>query len=233
MVIEYENSDLVIVNKPAGVPVYSTKKHEDEESVLSWVLKKYPQIKDVGDKDRPGIVHRLDKQTSGLLIIAKTAKGFDYLKSLFTKREIIKEYLALVYGELPKHGIIDQPLSKIGFKGSSRVSVDEKGKTSVTEYWARGYYSNGVDRFTFLRVKLHTGRTHQIRVHFASIKHPVMGDNLYGKPNSLKLREILARQFLHASRLEFRLLDGTWLEVETELPKDLDQVLKQFNKITT
>lgn len=267
--VEYENSDFLVINKPAGLPVYSTKKHLLEESVLSWFLRKYPQVKTVGDSERPGVVHRLDKQTSGLLFLAKTYEGFDYLKKLFKDRKIIKEYQALVYGQLPRHGVIDEPLSKIGFRGSSRVRVAEEGKAAVTEYWTKEFYhpaasgpplldkegnerggvdpvrdrlakgtasaatgrltSNGVDSFTLVRIRLHTGRTHQIRVHFASIKHPVMGDDLYGQPKSQALKDILHRQFLHASRLEFQLMDGTWLEVESDPPEDLQEVLGKLS----
>ena len=285
MIIEYENEDFVIVSKPAGLPVYSTKKHEAEESVISQLLEKYPQIRGVGplrrdegeasDPERPGVVHRLDKQTSGLLAVAKSQTGFDYLRDLFKSRNISKEYVALVFGELKPHGVIDKPLTKIGHRGQSRVRADAEGKPSVTEYWglqtftlpsplpsregknleissppvgedagegvdpvrdrpAKGaasaasgqLISNGVDRFTLVRVKLHTGRTHQIRVHFSSIGHPVMGDDLYGKPESQKLKTILSRQFLHASKLEFQLPDGTWLEVQSELPDDLKKVLE-------
>ena len=243
--IEYENEDLVVINKPAGFPVYSTKKHADEESVLTWFLEKYPKAKAVGDPERPGVVHRLDKQTSGLLVLAKNKEAFEYLKDLFRNREISKEYLVLVYGEMPKHGIIEKPLTKIGHEGQSRVRVDEKGRESVTEYWAMGFFKRTppspslikegvqgefqtVDTFTLLRIKLHTGRTHQIRVHMASEKHPVMGDNLYGKPWSQKLADILPRQFLHAGRLEFKLMDGTWLEVEAELPEELKKVLSNL-----
>lgn len=241
MVIEYENDDLIVVNKPAGLPVYSAKKHEGEESVVSWFLKKYPEAKGVGEPERPGVVHRLDKQTSGLLILAKTPAGFEYQKKLFASRMIAKEYLALVYGELqPRHGVVDKRLSKIGFEGQSRVRIEEKGKQAVTEYWVVKYYNSPklplkvsggaegellVDTFTLVRVRLHTGRTHQIRVHFAHLKHPVVGDNLYGKPQSLLLKDILSRQFLHASRLEFKLPDGTWLEIESELPEELQKVL--------
>ncbi|MBI4050531.1 MAG: RNA pseudouridine synthase [Candidatus Doudnabacteria bacterium] len=247
--IEYENDDLAVIGKPAGIPVYSTKKRVAEDSVLTWFLKKYPWAKKVGDQDRPGIIHRLDKQTSGLLILAKTQAGYDYLGRIFRRREIVKEYLALVYGELPKHGVIDRPLTKIGQEGRSKVRVDEGGKEAVTEYWSLGYYQRGVDpvksreaglakpefnrvdQFTLLRVKLHTGRTHQIRVHFSSIKHPVVGDTLYGKPLSQKLSDILHRQFLHASRLEFKLMDGTWLEIQSELPPDLQKVLVRLQKM--
>ena len=222
--IEYENEDFLVVNKPAGMPVYSTKKNAGEESVLKWFLGKYPEAKSVGDPERPGIIHRLDKQTSGLLFLTKTNTGLEYLGKLFRSRDINKEYLALVHGEVSKYGIIDKPLAKIGHEGQSRVRVDEQGKTATTEYWPEGHYKHGVDSYTLLRVKLHTGRTHQIRVHLASIGHPVMGDNLYGKPKSQALKEVLPRQFLHASRLEFKLMDGTWLEVTSELPEDLKKI---------
>ena len=229
--IEYEDLDLLVLAKPAGLPVYSTKKNRSEESVLSWLLENYPQIKGVGDAERPGIVHRLDKQTSGLLVVAKTQASFEYLQNLFRSRQIVKEYVALVYGQTPKHGIIEKSLTKIGQEGRSKVRVDEKGKPAKTEYWAKAYYHFGVDDFTLVRVKLHTGRTHQIRVHFSSSNHPVMGDTLYGKPNSQKLRDMLSRQFLHASRLEFKLPDGTWLEITSDLPADLQQVLGKLKRI--
>ncbi|MDZ4244223.1 MAG: RNA pseudouridine synthase [Candidatus Doudnabacteria bacterium] len=233
MNIEYENADFLIINKPAGVPVYSTAKNAAEESVLKWFLEKYPAAKSIGDPQRPGIVHRLDKQTSGLLFLAKTTTGFEHLGKLFRSRDIRKEYLTLVYGEVSKHGIIDRPLAKIGHEGQSRVRVDESGKEAVTEYWPLQHFRQGVDSCSLLRVKLHTGRTHQIRVHLTSIGHPVMGDNLYGKPKSQKLSSILSRQFLHASKLEFKLMDGTWLEVESELPENLRNVLNELQQVST
>ena len=143
----------------------------------------------------------------------------------------------MVYGELPKHGVIEKPLTKIGQAGRSKVRVDEKGKQAITEYWSLEYYKTkfppppheeGVDLYTLVRVKLHTGRTHQIRVHFSHVGHPIMGDDLYGKPKSQKLKDTLPRQFLHASRIELKLMDGTWLEVESELPKDLKEVLSKL-----
>ena len=230
--VEYETADLVIVNKPAGLPVYSTKKAVREDSVLTWFLANYPQAKTVGDPERPGIVHRLDKQTSGLLILAKTQTGFDFLSKLFRSRNIHKEYLTLVYGQTLCHGTIEKPLTKIGQEGRSKVRVDEHGKPAKTEFWAAEYYNKALDSFTLLRIKLHTGRTHQIRVHLASEKHPVMGDNLYGRPQSQILKEILPRQFLHASRLEFQIPDGTWIDVRSGLPDDLQTTLKQLSKST-
>jgi 23S rRNA pseudouridine1911/1915/1917 synthase len=224
--IEYENDDILVINKPAGLPVYSTKKNSDEESVLKWFLAQYPAAKTVGEFGRPGVVHRLDKQTSGLLVLAKTQAGYDFLGKLFRSREISKEYIALVYGKISKHGIIDNPLTKIGQEGRSKVRADKQGKAAVTEYWTEKHYQYGLDYYTLIKVRLHTGRTHQIRVHLADVRHPVMGDSLYGKPESQKLSEILSRQFLHALKIEFKLPDGTWLEVEAELPDDLQKVLQ-------
>ena len=160
-----------------------------------------------------------------------------------------------MYGKIEKHGVIDKPLVKIGHQGSSRVRVADEGRKSVTEYWPLKHYFfpplptpphqgegikkeflppggggevGGIDFFTLVRVKLHTGRTHQIRVHFSSEGHPVMGDDLYGKPASQKLAGILPRQFLHATKLELKLVDGTWLGIESDLPEDLKKVLDQL-----
>ena len=212
--IEYENDDIVVINKPAGLAVQ--------------------------DISTGTPAHRLDKQTSGLLALGKNEKGLDFLRALFKSRSISKEYQALVYGLIEKHGVIDKPLVKIGHEGSSRVRVGPEGRASKTEYWPLALYTlkpsplggeGAIDYFTLLRVKLHTGRTHQIRVHFLSEKHPVMGDDLYGKPNSQKLADILSRQFLHAAKLEFKLPDGTWLEIECELPEDLKSVLAKLEKV--
>jgi 23S rRNA pseudouridine1911/1915/1917 synthase len=188
-----------------------------------------------------GIVHRLDKDTSGLVVVAKTSESYDYLKNLFAERKIKKEYLALVYGRAKKHDVIESSLAKIGQRGSSRVRVSQEGKPAKTEYWAEKYYNasrpplklrggegelSPLDQFTLVRIELHTGRTHQIRVHFSDRGHPVMGDKLYGKPESLKLNQVLNRQFLHASRLEFQAPDRTWIEVESPLPEGLKRVLE-------
>ncbi|OGE76664.1 MAG: hypothetical protein A3C85_04055 [Candidatus Doudnabacteria bacterium RIFCSPHIGHO2_02_FULL_48_21] len=205
MTIEYENDDIVIINKPAGLAV---------QDITQWTP-----------------AHRLDKQTSGLLALAKNQQSLDFLRNLFKSRDITKEYLALVYGRIEKHGVIDKPLVKIGHEGSSRVRVHESGRKSVTEYWPIQSYRLGVDEFTLVRVRLHTGRTHQIRVHFAHMKHPVMGDDLYGKPNSRILSSILSRQFLHAAKLELKLPDNTWLEVESKLPEDLQKALDKLLEV--
>jgi len=255
--VQFENKDLLVVEKPAGAVVFPTKK-TPQASLAGAISQKYPKLKSVGPEKRFGIVHRLDKETSGLVLVAKNNKIYKYLTRLFAKREIIKEYQTLVYGKLTGHKIIDKPLTKIGQRGSSKVRVDDEGKEARTEYWAIEHYvyrgltplegrrakststgalkhltSNGVDSYSLVRVKLHTGRTHQIRVHFSDQRHPVMGDTLYGKPQSQRLKEILDRQFLHATKLEFQLPDKTWLTVESSLASDLKKTLKKLNKITT
>jgi 23S rRNA pseudouridine1911/1915/1917 synthase len=229
--VKYENADLLVVEKPAGIPVYATSKIQTD-SVVARLLPRFPELTTVGEKGRPGVVHRLDKDTSGLVILAKTETAYQYLRALFNSRQITKEYLSLVYGQAHKHGQIDRPLTKIGQRGQSKVRVDEQGKPALTEYWAQSYYRLGLDHYTLIRVKLFTGRTHQIRVHLASEHHPVMGDSLYGKPESQKLAELLKRQFLHAARLEFRLPDGTWLELQSALPQDLQSVLDKLESVS-
>lgn len=230
LLIRYENADLAVVEKPAGLPVYETSR-KGGLGVLNLLLARYPGLKAVGEKNRPGIVHRLDKGTSGLLVVAKTDAAYVYLKKLFVERKISKEYLALVSGRMAEHGKIAEPLTKIGQGGRSRVRVDERGKTALTEYWLVGRYRRGVDEFSLLRVKLHTGRTHQIRVHFANLRHPVLGDSLYGKPFSRKLRDILPRMFLHAARLQFRNRDGERIDVSSPLPEDLQKTLAALTPI--
>lgn len=230
--VKYEDDDLLIVEKPAGLPVYSTSRR-NQSALINVLLSRYPELKKVGQPERPGIVHRLDKQTSGLIIVARTVEAYEYLKNLFAQRKIEKEYQALVFGKAKAKGRIEKHLTKIGQQGRSKVRVDKAGKSALTEYVLIDLYQdpNRLDFYSLVKVKLHTGRTHQIRVHFASLARPVMGDTLYGKPDSQKLKQILPRQFLHASRLGLKLLNGTWLDVESKLPEDLTKVLKYLKYV--
>ncbi|MBI4049486.1 MAG: RluA family pseudouridine synthase [Candidatus Doudnabacteria bacterium] len=219
----YENQDLAVIDKPAGLMVHPAAGRTDD-TLAHALLARFPGIEKVGDPHRPGIVHRLDEDTSGLLLIAKTQAGYDYLKNLFQTRNIEKEYLALVHGGMENlHGVIDAPIGKTSTHTKMRVG---EGREAVTEYSL--LTSDRLNQYSLLKVKLHTGRTHQIRVHLASIGHPVMGDQLYGGQFKQKDVELLGRQFLHASRLKLRLQDGTWLELESELPEDLRQVLTKL-----
>jgi len=224
--IIYEDKDLIAINKPAGLLTHPIAGHPKEQSVAGWLLNNRPEIKGVGDEPvlRPGLVHRLDKDTSGVLVIARNQGFFNYLKNLFQKHQVIKTYLALVYGRLKNKGIIDRP---IGLKsGTTRRTIYGKNikmlKRAITEYKTLEHFKKSGQEFSLIRVWPKTGRTHQIRVHLASIGHPIVGDGLYGpKNNPLGL----TRQFLHAESIEFSKVNGRRMRIEADLPDDLKTVL--------
>ena len=225
--ILYEDKNLLIINKPAGIIVHPTVNNINNPSIAGWLLEKYPFVSNVGeDKLRPGIVHRLDKETSGVLILAKNNRVFDYFKNLFKRRKIKKKYIALVRGEIKKQqGIIDFPLIRSKKSPIKRKIVvkKNKGKIALTRYKVLKLYQG----YTLLEIFLETGRTHQIRVHLASIGFPVVGDKMYGKLKKTgKLH--LSRHFLHAQEISFVSFDGELLKIESSLPKDLKQILKQL-----
>ncbi len=222
--IVYEDKDFLAINKPAGVLVHPTGKKE-AGTLIDAVLKQYPEIKGVGDSpERPGLVHRLDKDTSGLIVIARNQQSFAYLKGLFQKHAVQKTYLALVWGELKGRGVINQP---IGLKpGSVQRSVKGRNlkmvKEAITEYRVLKTIQKDGRVFTLVELCPKTGRTHQLRVHLASLQHPVVGDSLYGrKENPWRLK----RQFLHAEAIEFPTQDGGRLKLEAGLPQDLNKII--------
>ncbi len=227
--IIYEDGNILILDKPSGLLTHPKNKNDRSESVVSWLLKNRPSVKDVGeDKIRPGIVHRLDKETSGLLLIAKNQKSFEYLKELFQKREIIKTYIALVYGRLKnKKGIIETPLGKLGTKQTTKIhgKHELKEKNAITEYGVLKEYAD----YSLLEITPKTGRIHQIRVHLKSIGHPVVCDPLYSGKHHICSSE-LGRLFLHAQKLSFVSPAGESLTVETDLPPELDNFLKTLSK---
>lgn len=230
----FENDDFLVIEKPAGLVVHPGAGVESG-TLANALIADYPEMENLGEHFRPGIVHRLDKDTSGLMLVAKNSNSFDYAKKAFKDREVGKQYIALVHGRIEKpHGFIDKPLELA--PKLRKVRVSEGGKASLTEYKVLGYFqspqivTNGsLDFYTLIRVILHTGRTHQIRVHFAHVGHPLAGDTLYGKGKPLPSG--LTRQFLHAARLTFRLPDGTSLDIESRLPDDLEKVLSNLKKL--
>jgi len=230
--IIYKNSDFIAVNKPAGLLVHAVKAHKtSEKTLVQWLLENFPEVGEVGDPstgsgqvERPGIVHRLDKDTSGVLIVARNQQFFDYLKNLFQTNQVKKTYLALVFGEVQKGGVIDKP---IGLKpGTTKRSVMARNmkmvKSARTEYKPIKVFDKKGEFFTLLRIIPKTGRTHQIRVHLASIGHPVVGDALYSrKENPFGAK----RQFLHAESIEFSKKSGERIKIEAALPEELKQII--------
>ncbi len=215
--VVYEDEDLAVVDKPPGLVVHPAPGHPTG-TLVHALLGRYPELH-IGTEIRPGIVHRLDKDTSGLMVIAKTDRAMASLTQQMKNREILKEYLALVHGKMKeKHGVIEAPIGRHP-RERKLMAVLATGRPAKT-------YVNVleiIDNYTLIKAKLETGRTHQIRVHMAYIGHPVAGDTVYG-PHKVNLP--LNRQFLHAWRLGFRSPSkGTWLEFESPLPPDLERVL--------
>jgi 23S rRNA pseudouridine1911/1915/1917 synthase len=228
--IIYEDKDILVIDKPSGLLTHPKNESDRSESVVGWVLKNYPAVADVGDDTilRPGIVHRLDRGTSGLLLIAKNQKSFEYLKEQFQERKIQKTYVALVYGQLKnKRAVIETPLGKLGTRQTTRVhgKNELKEKIAITEYAVLKEFSN----YSLLEVMPRTGRTHQIRVHLKSIGHPVVCDPLYAGKKAVCPSE-LGRLFLHAQKLSFVSPSGKALTVETDLPEKLAGFLENLPK---
>ena len=230
--IVYEDNDVVVLNKQAGISVHPSI-NEPRGTLVNALIAKYPEIKNVGeDSLRPGIVHRLDKDTSGLLVIAKNQETFEFLKKQWQEGQVVKKYLALVWGHPKEKGEIVSELARslkdfrkrMVVKPEKQNDKEVKGKLAITEYKV-------LKRFlghTLVEVSPKTGRTHQIRVHLKAIGHPVVCDKLYG-PKKLECPFGLTRQFLHASSLEFNLSSGARIKIEADLPEDLQNVLNMLN----
>ncbi|OGN01873.1 MAG: hypothetical protein A2651_02480 [Candidatus Yanofskybacteria bacterium RIFCSPHIGHO2_01_FULL_42_12] len=238
--IVYEDENLLVLNKPAGLITHPKNISDAQDSVTGWLTEKFPELKNIGEPfiasgnevPRAGVVHRLDKDTSGLLIVTKNDGAFFYLKNLFQERKIKKHYLALVNGR-PKEprGIISAPLGRIGLKRTTKIIGDKliDKKDAETEYQTiKNYPSTSSGQvYTLLEIVPKTGRTHQIRVHLNSIGHPVAGDPIYGFKKSSPPPG-LNRLFLHAFKLEFVAPDGKNLVIECDLPKELQNVLNML-----
>ena len=205
--VVYEDDDLIVVNKPAGMVVHPAA-GVDSGTLANALAFHFQQLSSTGGAARPGIVHRLDKGTSGLLVVAKTERTHEHLADQFRDREVFKSYVALVHGQVEKEGgEIDQPIARDP-RNRTRMAVVRGGRPSLSIYKARQRF----ERFTLLDVELKTGRTHQIRVHLAWLKHPVVGDEVYGagrdktviNPVIRSRIAKLGRQFLHAEQLGFR-----------------------------
>ncbi|HNW20182.1 MAG TPA: RluA family pseudouridine synthase [bacterium] len=221
--------DFLVVNKPAGLLVHDNVWPPRRPTVAAAIAKKYPAILSLGDSAvRPGIVHRLDKDVSGLMVIPRTVAMFAYLKRQFQYRTVKKCYTALVYGVLSKsEGVINFNLgrSSDGRKMAARPA-NQEGKAALTEYEVIRQWQN----YSLLKVVIKTGRTHQIRAHLAAIDHPLVGDDWYGtNKTKLKNKELnLGRVFLVASELSFLDLQKKRRKFTIRLPKQLNDLLKQI-----
>ena len=220
LAIVYEDTEVLVVDKPAGVPTHPGPGHGG--GTLSNALLAYlPDLAEVGDPSRPGIVHRLDMDTSGLLIVAKTADAHRDLSAQFKQRTVSKMYMALVEGlVVPPEGVIEAPTGR-HIKRRKEMAVVQDGRESVTWYETVRIF----DGYTLLRVTPKTGRTHQVRVHMAAIGYPVVGDSVYGRRNNC-----LARHFLHAAYLRFRHpASKDEIEVNSQLPGELAGFLNSLS----
>lgn len=217
--IVYEDADMLVINKPAGLVVHPAPGHE-RGTLVNALLYHIPDFSINGNL-RPGIVHRLDKDTSGLMVVAKTDPALQNLIDQMKNREILKEYLTLVEGNLqPPAGIIDAPIGRDPMQ-RKRMAIVNNGKAARTAYSVREY----LPRHTFVQARLETGRTHQIRVHFSYLGYPVVGDSVYGRH---KPTLDIDRQFLHAYHLGLRLPStNEYKEFEAPLPSDLEAALAE------
>jgi 23S rRNA pseudouridine1911/1915/1917 synthase len=216
LAVLYEDGDVIVVDKPAGMAVHPGPGHTSA-TLVNALLAHCPDLAGIEGSLRPGIVHRLDKDTSGLLVVAKNDHAQLALTAQMAERTAHKEYLALVQGSPPPSGTIDAPIGRHPGQ-RKRMAIVAEGRPSRTHFRALG----PVGGDTLVLATLETGRTHQIRVHFAGIGHPVVGDTVYGRRSDL-----LDRQFLHAWRLGFRHpRTGEWLQLEAPLPEDLRAALR-------
>ncbi len=216
----YEDEETLVINKPAGLVVHP-REGAMGVTLVNVVRARYPEVRSIGDGNRPGVVHRLDRNTSGVLAFAKTLAAQEALKAQWKARETLKLYLTVVEGQVdPRAGIIDAPLGSDPVD-PSRQAVVERGSSALSKYRVLEQYGTEA---ALLSVRIHTGRTHQIRVHLAAIGHPVLSDRTYGNISSL-----IDRQALHAIRLGFALPStGEWREFEAPIPDDMEQMIAEL-----
>jgi len=255
--VVFEDADLAVVNKPAGMMVHAGSGQNDDArskgTLVNALLYRFKKLSSTGGDLRPGIVHRLDKDTSGLIVVAKNDRTHAELGEMFATRQMKKTYIALVQGEVErKHGTINAALGRDPVRRTRMTTQPlDNSRSAVSHYEVVRRLSNRFGKFTLVRVRIETGRTHQIRVHMASIGHPVVGDTLYGGAGQLtdqvaaqaptskaarrkadpeRLR--LGRNFLHAAQLEFtHPRTGKLLQLEAPLPEELENFLLRLDAV--
>lgn len=235
--VVYEDSAVIVLNKPAGLVVHPAAGIQSG-TLANALAYHFDQLSTHAGNIRPGIVHRLDKDTSGLLVVAKNEEAHEKLADQFRRREVFKSYVALVYGVVqPASGRIEQPIGRDPRK-RTRMAVVRGGRTALSIYRVRRRYNS----FTLLEVELKTGRTHQIRVHLTWMKHPLVGDEVYGEGRDNMVQDPrlkaqihkLGRHFLHAEKLGFRHpVTDEPMEFSAQLPVELEQLVTVLDSVAT
>jgi 23S rRNA pseudouridine1911/1915/1917 synthase len=233
--ILFEDKDILVIDKPSGVFTHSDGRSK-EKTISDWFLKNYPKAKNVGESifvdnkeiKKPGIVHRLDKETSGVLLLAKNQKAFEFLKNQFKDREIKKTYNAIVSGWIKTdRGVINKPIGRSPADFRRRLAgrgARGELREAITEYKVlKRFEDKKGNKFTFLEVYPKTGRTHQIRVHMKFLNYPIICDSLYN-PKGFCPKE-LGRLALHAKSIEFKNLKGKVFKIESPLPKEIKNII--------
>lgn len=250
--VVFEDEYLAVVNKPAGMIVHSGAGDEERNrgTLVNALLFRFQNLSALGGEARPGIVHRLDKETSGLMVVAKTDEMHRKLAAQFASRQVKKSYIALVSGWPAEKGTISAEISRDRLRPTRMTTRREGGRAAVSHFRARKKLETPYGKFALLDVDIETGRTHQIRVHLSSIRHPVVGDTLYGAPRVLQLQSssnrgkrenlpkeeqlFLGRNFLHAATLEFvHPITHKRLHFERPLPDDLQNFFKKLELSTS
>ncbi len=225
----YQDENLLVVDKPAGISVFSAE--EKIETLIKYLLVSFPKLKDIGEAPRYGMVHRLDKDTSGALLIAKNEEALNFLQREFKERRVFKRYIALCVGDIAeKDAVIEtlmtrSPRDRRRQKAYSLDITSTKGKTREAKTTYR--VLKKFQKYTLIEVVIQTGRKHQIRCHLSHIHHPLAGDNLYGFKNQPQ-PEGLSRHFLHAEKIKINLPNKKEIEFHSKIPNDLIEVLNNL-----
>ena len=228
--IIFEDDSFFILDKPSGWIVNSAVTTKEQPVIQSWLKDNYEYEISKNDELRSGIVHRIDKETSGLLTVAKTETAFRELQRQFKEREVSKTYITLVHGEVsPEKGVIEVPVGRLPWR-RDRFGVVAGGRDSKTSYEVIDIYKKSNDLYSLVECFPKTGRTHQIRIHMKHINHAIVGDYFYaGRKTSKKDREWCPRLFLHAKKISFtHPVSKKKVEFELNLPSDLKSVLKKL-----
>ncbi|HKW17384.1 MAG TPA: RluA family pseudouridine synthase [Terriglobales bacterium] len=238
--IVYEDDDLAVVNKPAGMMVHAGAGATDDErnrgTLVNALLHRFGALSGLGGELRPGIVHRLDKDTSGLIVVAKNDFAHHKLARQFSGRKVKKTYVALVHGRLTNdRGTISASISRDVLRRTRMTTRRSGGREALSHYVVERRIDAALGKFTLLKVRIETGRTHQIRVHMASMGHPIVGDTLYGAPREIQSNSggsiSLPRNFLHAAELEFaQPRSARQLSFATPIPAQLEEFLSHLDE---